>query len=183
MISDDREAESVSHATPVEHAAAPVHVPSYEPTPVRSEPAPARQASTYVPHPAFVDEPEAEAIPAPRDSPRSETPPPAAEPAATPPATRSFGAPLGGYQPLVQHEDTESHRPVRKRQSEGQGAPDEPLQLVETAAAVVMAPVEDELPRRTKPRRRPTAVTTQEALQLVETAPGTEAPAAKSTGD
>jgi hypothetical protein len=49
-----------------------------------------------------------------------------------------------------------------------------PLQLVETQAPSVEATVEDEAPRRTKPRRRRAEPAPSEPLMLVETQPGAE---------
>jgi len=72
----------------------------------------------------------------------------------------------------------ESHKPVRRRRHTQGDAPDQApaLQLVETQAdAPAIAPVvEDELPRRTKPRRRRGGAAPDEPLKLVETQPGTE---------
>ena len=54
-------------------------------------------------------------------------------------------------------------------------APEAPLQLVETQAeAVVPMSMDDELPRRTKPRRRRGSDVPNEPLKLVETQPGAE---------
>jgi hypothetical protein len=80
---------------------------------------------------------------------------------------------------LSQHEDevTEQHRPVRRRHAhdESASAP-EPLQIVETAgAAVEPATFEDELPRRTKPRRRRSVAIESGPLQIIETEAGAEA--------
>jgi hypothetical protein len=71
-------------------------------------------------------------------------------------------------------QDAERQRPVRRRRAEASGpAVSEPLQIVETSSAVPEAPVlEDELPRRTKPRRRRGGAVESEPLMLVETQPG-----------
>jgi hypothetical protein len=72
----------------------------------------------------------------------------------------------------------EAHRPVRRRRHGPAQEAEQPpaLQMVETQAAPVPAvAVEDEAPRRTKPRRRRGGVEPSEPLMLVETQPGTEA--------
>jgi hypothetical protein len=48
------------------------------------------------------------------------------------------------------------------------------LQLVETQVEAVPVPIEEELPRRTKPRRRRSSEVPSEPLKLVETQPGAE---------
>jgi len=75
-------------------------------------------------------------------------------------------------------DESEAHRPVRRRR---QGADHEEaaatpsLQMVETQAPTMSAPpVDDELPRRTKPRRRRGGATQEEPLQMVETQPGSD---------
>jgi len=88
-------------------------------------------------------------------------------------------APIASFElPVAFHEvsehsdsDSETHRPVRRRRQH-EGEPEAPaqLQLVETSGQAEVAPVEDELPRRTKPRRRRGGSTPAEPLQLVETA-------------
>ena len=74
-------------------------------------------------------------------------------------------------------EESESHRPNRRRR-QGTGAEASSatpsLQLVETQAPTTAPIVEDELPRRTKPRRRRGAASQDEPLQLVETQPGAQ---------
>jgi hypothetical protein len=82
------------------------------------------------------------------------------------------------FSPVSQHEDSEPHRPVRRRRAhEGDETPaPAPLQLVETQVEVPPPPMEDDLPRRTKPRRRRSAPSASEPLKLVETQPGAEAP-------
>jgi hypothetical protein len=89
----------------------------------------------------------------------------------------SFSPPPATYQLVSQHDDGEaSHpRPVRRRRhAEVPSAPAEPLQLVETEPAKVQVQPAfvDELPRRTKPRRRREVVIDNAPLQLVETQPG-----------
>lgn len=70
----------------------------------------------------------------------------------------------------------EAHRPARKRrQSEAAAPAPAALELVETRSeAVAPAMVEDDFPRRTKPRRRRGGEVANEPLQLVETQPGSE---------
>ena len=92
----------------------------------------------------------------------------------------SFSPPPATFQVVSQHEETgEAHRPVRRRARESAPPPSEPLQLVETAAekAARLPPViEEEPPRRTKPRRRHVVEVPSEPLQLVETSPGEGVP-------
>jgi hypothetical protein len=64
---------------------------------------------------------------------------------------------------------------VRRRREPAAAEPAaEPLVLVQTQPGVAIAPVvaEDELPRRTKPRRRRSQAVESEPLMLVETQPG-----------
>ena len=106
--------------------------------------------------------------------PRRETPPPVS--AAAMPA-----APAVVFHAVSEHDAAveESHqKPARRRRqdhAQGEAAPSA-LQLVETQAEVVVpAPVaEDELPRRTRPRRRRGGEIPNEPLKLVETQPGAE---------
>jgi hypothetical protein len=77
------------------------------------------------------------------------------------------------FHAVSQHDETgeEPHRPQRRRHHQGlaEVAP-APLQLVETQVEVQpVASLEDELPRRTKPRRRRGALADTGPLQLVET--------------
>ena len=93
-------------------------------------------------------------------------------------------APAAHVEPVVFHAVSEhdaaaeeAHRPVRRRrpgQVEGQAQAE--LQLVETQAEVPVpaAALEDELPRRTKPRRRRGGPEASEPLKMVETQPGSE---------
>jgi ribonuclease E len=70
--------------------------------------------------------------------------------------------------------DESGHHPKRKRRhAEGQ-AEEAQLQLVETQAEAPVVPAEDELPHRTKPRRRRSQAADNEPLKLVETQPGTQ---------
>jgi pyruvate/2-oxoglutarate dehydrogenase complex dihydrolipoamide acyltransferase (E2) component len=71
----------------------------------------------------------------------------------------------------------QAHRPVRRRrhgQVDGEAAP-APLQIVETQAeAPAVIAVDDEVPRRTRPRKRRGGEVASEPLKLVETQPGAE---------
>lgn len=103
---------------------------------------------------------------------------------AVPPAT--FAPSPVAFHEVSQHDGSEIHRPVRKRRHEA-GSSAEPaveLQLVETQSEKVQAVafVEDELPRRTKPRRRRSAPEESGPLQLVETRGDTLPPAQDPTG-
>ena len=81
------------------------------------------------------------------------------------------------FKTVIQHDDAEgeeAHRPQRKRRhgTDEAGQPQQ-LQIVETQ--VEAAPVmEDDLPRRTKPRRRRSGAVEAEPLKLVETQPNAE---------
>ena len=71
----------------------------------------------------------------------------------------------------------EAHRPVRRRrQGQTDAQAQAELQLVETQADAPAGnvPQEDDLPRRTKPRRRRGGTSADEPLKLVETQPGAE---------
>ena len=74
---------------------------------------------------------------------------------------------------MSQHDDVaeEMHRPVRRRKPSDADAASQAsaLQLVETQAAPATSPTDDELPHRTKPRRRRGAAPDAEPLKLVET--------------
>jgi hypothetical protein len=76
-----------------------------------------------------------------------------------------------------QEEAQPQHRPHRRRRGAETAAtaPAEPaLELVETQVEAAPAVAEEEeLPRRTRPRRRRSTVVENEPLQLVETRPGT----------
>jgi ribonuclease E len=120
--------------------------------------------------------------PAPR-APLAETSPPAHEEETAPPqaATGLPPAPPAAFHAVIQHDDVEAeaHKPVRKRRRhDGESASNEPaaLQMVETQVETPPPVVEDETPRRTKPRRRRGAEAPAEPLMLVETQPGTSAP-------
>ena len=132
----------------------------------------------------FFDEPQ----PAPSEPRREAAPEPARSQAAehrvdTPPPIPA-PAPVAQAAPVVFHavseHDTaveEAHRPVRRRrhgQADGEAAP-VPLQIVETQAeAPAPVAVDNELPRRTRPRKRRGGEVASEPLKLVETQPGAE---------
>ena len=89
----------------------------------------------------------------------------------------SFSPPPATYQLVSQHDDGEEPRPRpvrRRRDGESGAASSEPLQLGETHHPAVQAEPAfiDELPRRTKPRRRREVVHDNAPLQLVETEVG-----------
>jgi hypothetical protein len=101
--------------------------------------------------------------------------PPAAAPAIPPVPPAAFHA--VSEHDAVAESASDAHRPVRRRRHDGSEvaeAAQAPLQLVETQAAPVAPSTEDELPRRTKPRRRRSGAAQEEPLQLVETQPGEE---------
>jgi len=108
------------------------------------------------------------------EEPASESLPVASAPAVPPAPPAAFHA-VSEHDAVV--EESEAHRPVRRRR---QGAGTEAgesssLQMVETQAPVTSAPaVGDELRRRTKPRRRRSGAKQDEPLQMVETQPGTD---------
>ena len=105
---------------------------------------------------------------------------------ATPSMTQASATPsyapapaMTAFREVSEHDATaaelESHRPQRKRRHDA--PPDEAneLQLVETQGdAVAPMPVEDDLPRRTKPRKRRGQAMAEEPLKLVETQPGAQ---------
>jgi ribonuclease E len=101
-------------------------------------------------------------------------------PAFTQPAPMPAFAPApAAFRAVSEHDEaadvSQPHRPNRKRHH-GADAPAQPeLQMVETSFnAPAAAPVEEELPHRTKPRRRRSQATDSEPLKLVETQPGTQ---------
>jgi hypothetical protein len=89
-------------------------------------------------------------------------------------------APPAAFHVVSEHVEAveESHKPVRRRkQSDADGGDQSSaLQLVETQAATPPPVVEDELPRRTKPRKRRGAAADSEPLMLVETQGTAETP-------
>jgi hypothetical protein len=94
------------------------------------------------------------------------------------PATFSSGTLASvpvAFQAVSEHDESEAvemHRPQRRRKhsASDQATQQSELQLVETQLdAPAAQAVEDDLPRRTKPRRRHSAQTPTEPLKLVET--------------
>jgi hypothetical protein len=101
-------------------------------------------------------------------------PSPKAIESAPPIAAQEPVAPLAqpvSFHSVSEHDDSESHHPVRRRQRRGDEgrAPEAPLQLVETQVPAAPIEMDDELPRRTKPRRRRSAPMESGKLMLVET--------------
>ena len=98
---------------------------------------------------------------------------------AAPAPQRVYTSPPLAFQAVSQHDEVaeEPHRPNRRRKHHASNeTPQEPaLQLVETQAAPQPIAMGDELPHRTKPRRRRGSRTESEPLQLVETQPSAEA--------
>jgi hypothetical protein len=93
---------------------------------------------------------------------------------------------MASFHALSQHDDAPPPKPVRRRRESAhaeQAPAAEPLVLVQTQPGVAIAPVvvDDELPRRTKPRRRRSEPVAAEPLLLVETQPG-DAAAAPADG-
>jgi len=112
-----------------------------------------------------------------------ESPPPA-RPAEPVIPTMLSAAPVAFHE-VSEHDDGESHRPVRRRRH-GESHADTPpapvpLQLVETQVEVAPPVMEDDTPRRTKPRRRRSAPAEGGPLQLVETQPGAQPPVSGDT--
>ena len=101
-----------------------------------------------------------------------------AETFAPPPKPVVAPVPLAAFHSVSQHDEVaeEAPKPVRRRRQAGEpgGTQDAPLQLVETQAAAIVAPIDDDFPRRTKPRRRRGGDAPSEPLKLVETQPGAE---------
>jgi hypothetical protein len=100
-----------------------------------------------------------------------------------PPSTPAIPpVPPAAFHAVSEHDavagsDSEPHRPVRRRRhgAETEASVGEAqLQMVETQAPTTAPVIEDELPRRTKPRRRRGGSTQEEPLQMVETQPGAE---------
>jgi hypothetical protein len=126
----------------------------------------------------FFDEPPHEAAPQPARAPRSEpsveTPAPARAPAPALPVSNVV------FHAVSEHDAVadEAHKPVRRRRHEpADGESDAPtLQMVETQPNAPVAPAvqEDELPRRTRPRKRRGGQAVDEPLMLVETQGSTE---------
>jgi hypothetical protein len=93
--------------------------------------------------------------------------------------TQQAPAPVA-FKAVTQHDDAddaEAHRPQRKRRHASDGGDQPPpLQLVETQVEAAPLPVDDEFPRRTKPRKRRSGPVAAEPLSLVETQPGAATP-------
>jgi len=96
--------------------------------------------------------------------------------------------PAVAFREVSQHDEASAenspHRPNRKRHHGGDGQPAQPaeLQMVETQGeAAIVPPADDDLPRRTKPRRRRAQAVESEPLQIVETQPGSQSPDSAST--
>ena len=132
----------------------------------------------------FFDEPQA----APSEPRREAAPEPARAPAAEyrpdpqPPRPAAAPAPLAPtvvFHAVSEHDAVgeEAHRPVRRRrhgQEEGEAATPS-LQMVETQVeAPAPVALEDDLPRRTRPRKRRGGEVPSEPLKLVETQPGAD---------
>lgn len=84
------------------------------------------------------------------------------------------------FHSVSEHQDGEAHRPVRRRHHHGEAsAAPTPLQLVETTGQAEAAPVEEDLPHRTKPRRRRGGATDAEPLMMVETTGKEDSPPAQ----
>jgi hypothetical protein len=85
----------------------------------------------------------------------------------------SSSAPPRTFQAVSEHDAVaeDAHRPQRKRRESAAEAAQQQqaLQLVETQAEAVPLPVDDEAPRRSKPRRRRSGNVEAEPLMLVET--------------
>jgi hypothetical protein len=96
------------------------------------------------------------------------------------PAAPAF-APVA-FREVSQHDEVQDesqpHRPQRRKKHGGDAEPAQQsqLQLVETQAEASATPADDDLPRRTKPRRRRAQAADNEPLKLVETQPGTQQP-------
>jgi ribonuclease E len=89
-------------------------------------------------------------------------------------------APATAFHAVSEYDEaaaSDTHRPVRRRRHPSEAQPQPvPLQLVETQVETAPEPVEDELPRRTKPRRRHSDRQPAEPLMLVETQQGADSP-------
>lgn len=138
----------------------------------------------------FFDEPQAapaareraprrESEVAPSESTRQREPEPRREPPTAAFAPAAHAAPVT-FHAVSEHDAAgdEPHRPARRRRQEPAKATDQEvgLQLVETQA-VTSAPEgaqEEELPLRTRPRRRRAGAVANEPLMLVETEPGAD---------
>jgi len=152
-----------SRAAEFEEARAPQH---------EAVDAPSRQ-HTHARHEARDEQHDREAV-------RHEPVAPTMSQAPAAPTFQPMAAPVA-FREVSQHDEdgaeSESHRPQRKRRHGAEhGEQQQALQLVETQAnaPAQMPAEEDDLPRRTKPRRRRAQATIEEPLKLVETQPGTQ---------
>jgi hypothetical protein len=106
---------------------------------------------------------------------RAEQAPPVHEPK----LAYSSAAPPRGFQVVSEHdaaEEGDAHRPQRRRrQGAATASEQQELQLVETQVEAAPISTEDELPQRTKPRRRRSGPVEAEPLMLVETQANAEA--------
>jgi ribonuclease E len=106
---------------------------------------------------------------------------PVAPEATQPATTTSMFTPPAAFRVVSEHDEaqdeSQAHRPQRKRRhAEDQADEPQQLKLVETQVEAPVAAAEDDLPRRTKPRRRRSQAADNEPLKLVETQPGTQSP-------
>jgi ribonuclease E len=93
----------------------------------------------------------------------------------------SSAAPPREFQAVSEHDAVaeEAHRPQRKRREATHDASQpQPLQLVETQAEAPPIAIEDDAPRRSKPRRRRSGPVEAEPLMLVETDGNADTPRA-----
>ena len=128
-----------------------------------------------VPTPRDLTEPTPVEIPA-FEQPSGEAAPPVKRASQAPSAAP---APAAQFRAVSEHDESTAHRPpVRRRHRQTDAPPPvAPLQLVETQSDKVQAvPVEEEPPRRTRPRRRRGAPIESGPLMMVETRPS-EGPA------
>jgi ribonuclease E len=113
------------------------------------------------------------------DAPRHEPVAPAMAQAPAAPTFAPLAAPVA-FREVSQHDESgdeaQSHRPQRRRRHGAEPAEQpQQLQLVETQAESFSdPPAEDDLPRRTRPRRRRSHAAVEEPLQIVETQPGSQ---------
>ena len=103
--------------------------------------------------------------------------PPPVEPIEPPaPLQQPAIAPVREFHVVSEHDQAggePAHRPNRKRHQAASGAAQsQELQLVETQGAAQAASPDEDLPRRTKPRRRRGGPVASEPLQMVETQGG-----------
>ena len=121
-------------------------------------------------------EPASHAEPEPYDFVRESAPAPAPR-AYVPPAPPAAFHAVSEHDAAAAAAEEEAHRPQRRRRQASDATQGEvALQLVETQAETPPLAAEDELPRRTKPRRRRGGPVEEAPLMLVETQGGTEQP-------